>query len=664
MFETLRDDPAEIHRFVTEQNARTETALKDAAFEAAAQAAAQILASEAHLPGLSRRGAWLYTFRKTAAQPRGVWQRRREDGVVEAQSGWETVFDLDAYCAAEGSDWHWAGAPTCPEDPDRVLIALSQGGSDQKRYQEYDCAARAFVEGGFSFGPERGHVAWLDRDTVLWSSALQGDATNSSWPGVVRRVARGQEPQAGEELYRAAPTDLLASGYAIRARDGGRIPCTTRIPNIGEQEITLLTASGPVTLPTPSDTTAVHSDTHYAFVVKGKGGPVGALMLGAIGGAPARVIVDPGPRQAIGMVDILQDWLIWGLRDAALRPRFFALALDAPEAEAVEIRLPEPADAAYLYGHSAVDNGDETLQLNLQGFLTPPRSYTFDLSKGPEAIAWRPLWSEPAEFNADGHEVRLLEATSDDGTKVPYHLVVPRDAPADVPVLLYGYGGFNVSMLPHYAALTGRLWLQPGGAFVQAHIRGGGEFGPDWHKAAKQQNRHKAFEDFAAIAQDLVARGITTAGRIACNGGSNGGLLTGVMLTRYPERFGAVWTNVGVHDMLGFHEFPAGRAWIDEYGDPDDAEDAAYLRSYSPLHNVVEADRRAYPPCLVETADFDDRVDPSHSRRFAARLAEAGQDMLYAEHKGGHGGSSSAIDRARNIALGYSFLRHALGIGR
>ncbi|MEL7117557.1 MAG: prolyl oligopeptidase family serine peptidase, partial [Pseudomonadota bacterium] len=432
-------------------------------------------------------------------------------------------------------------------------------------------------------------------------------------------------------------------------------------PNIGQQETTLHFPDGPVKLPFPSDTTATHNATHYAYVVKGAGGPQGALMLGAIGGDPAEVVMEVTPRQSIGGATFLKHWLLWSLSDN-LRPRIFALDLRAEAGAPVEIDLPEPSDSAFFGFFNALSHQDETLQLNLQGYLQSPRTYLFDLEDGPGAITWSELWREPEVFDASGMHVQILDAKSDDGTAVPYHLVLPDGAPADVPILLYGYGGFNVSLPPFYSPVLGALWLGKGYGYAVAHIRGGGEFGPAWHDAAKRERRHKAFEDFAAIASDLVARGLTVPARVACNGGSNGGLLTGVMLTRYPERFGAVWTTVGVHDMLGFHEFPAGRAWIDEYGDPDQPEDAAWLCAYSPLHNVAPVSETGYPPCLVETSDFDDRVDPSHSRRFAARLVEAGQNAHFVEHKGGHGGSSSIQDRARTTCLGYSFLRHAMGM--
>jgi prolyl oligopeptidase len=238
---------------------------------------------------------------------------------------------------------------------------------------------------------------------------------------------------------------------------------------------------------------------------------------------------------------------------------------------------------------------------------------------------------------------------------VPYHLVRPENPDGPVPVLVHGYGGFGVSSLPHYTPVVGALWLERGGAYVVAHIRGGSELGPEWHLAAKGPGREKAFEDFAAIARDLAEAGISTPAQIACRGGSNGGLLTGVMLTRYPDLFGAIWSSVGLYDMLRFHEFPAGKVWIGEFGDPNDPKAAAWLRAYSPLHNIPGSDIRL-PPTLLTTSDNDDRVDPSHARRFAAALKDKGHRPTFYQHGGGHGGGGSSRSRAREAALGYGFL--------
>jgi prolyl oligopeptidase len=379
------------------------------------------------------------------------------------------------------------------------------------------------------------------------------------------------------------------------------------------------------------------------------------LVLGRLGGAE-QALFTPGPRQAVDEESafFIGDWFVWKQTDT-LRPTLMAVDMRkafAPQA----LPLPVAAEQCWLMPHDANHlAGDGTLQLGVTGFLDPGQSFLCDLHNGTEVITYRPLLSQPQEFDATGLTVELLMAPSDDGTDVPYHII--RNPGSTGPVLLYGYGGYAVSMAPGYSAVTGKLWLERGGAYALTYIRGGGEFGPDWWQQAKGAGRHKAFEDFAGVARDIAKRGIATPAQIACHGGSNGGLLCGVMLTRYPDRFGAVWASVGVYDMTRFHLFPAGAGWIDEYGDPDDPTARAWLTAYSPLHNVTTAH---YPAALIDTSAHDDRVDPSHSRRFIAALQAAGHDALYYAHAGGHGGGGGSDEQARELALGYAFLRHAL----
>jgi len=238
---------------------------------------------------------------------------------------------------------------------------------------------------------------------------------------------------------------------------------------------------------------------------------------------------------------------------------------------------------------------------------------------------------------------------------------LPIERAGPLPVLQYGYGGFSVALGPSYQRLSGPLWLTRGGAYVLAYIRGGSEFGASWHLAAKRENRARAFEDFAAVASDLVDRGYSTPEKIACSGGSNGGLLCSVMLTRYPDRFGAIWASVAVTDMLRYHLFPAGAGWMDEYGDPDAEPDRTWLKAYSPVHNVAPSNETTYPPALIVTNDSDDRVDPSHSRRFAALLEEAAQPLTFLSRAGGHAGGGNLHEMAQNQALGFAFLRKTIG---
>jgi prolyl oligopeptidase len=376
---------------------------------------------------------------------------------------------------------------------------------------------------------------------------------------------------------------------------------------------------------------------------------------------PERILFQPGEGQSVSQMMLMREWCVFLISDR-LRPRLVVLDLTRPDAEQREIALPADMQTAHFRPlHADLHLGDDTLYIVGQGFLQPPACYRLELSdRGKQA---EPIFvaTAPSYFDATDMSSELLEAVSEDGTKVAYRLVLPKQwTKGALPVLLYGYGGFDVSLSPNYSGVTGR-WLEQGGAYVQAYIRGGGEFGPDWYRSAKRQGRDRAFADFVAIARDLVARGYTVASRIACQGGSNGGLLTGVMLTRYPDDFGAVWCQVPVLDMTRFHLFSAGQAWMDEYGDPETPVDRDFMLGYSPLHNVRPATEVTYPPIYVESSANDDRVHPSHARRFAARLEEEGHRPLFHEFgSGGHGGDGNSEERAARAAMGYSFLRQTI----
>lgn len=660
-FAELETDPAAIASFVAAQNAATDAALSGPARTADEALVREILEAPDSLRGLSRRAGHVYTFRQTPQNPRGLWLRLPQDQVPRPDAPWDVVFDVDAHCAQTGEIWVWRGAVTSAFDPARVLIRLSLEGSDLTRYREFDLVSKSFVETGFDVGPERGGLAWAGRDTVLWSSARDGDATQSGWPGTIRRLSRGQSPESAPEDHRTDPGNLLVQAWTTRAGGADWIEARITMRAIGKAAITLMRpGKPPLPLDAPSDCTPSFCHSHLAYVAQEEGPhPAGTLVLAPLEGGPQRILFRPEPGAAVGDVGFATGHLLW-IETRWLEPRLMALDLSRPDAAPQEIAPPVPGQTlSFGFFDAEPDAGDGTLALQISGFLTPPQTWLFDLSKGVAAITFRPLYAQPARFDATGAEVHLWKAISDDGTEVPYHIVLPRGhtGRGDLPVLQYGYGGFGVSLGPWYDPVTGKLWIEHGGAYVMAYIRGGAELGPDWHLQAKGAGRHRAFEDFAAVAADLVRRGITTPDRIACHGGSNGGLLCGVMLTRYPERFGAVWASVGVMDMLRFADFPAGRGWIDEYGDPARAEDRAWLRAYSPVHNVPA---RTLPAALIDTSHRDDRVDPSHSRRFAAVLNAAGHRPFYYEHQGGHGGGGGSHEKAAEQALGFAFLRHAL----
>lgn len=678
-----KDDDPQTLAFVSARNARSDEVLATPEMEADAEALRSMMERQDRLIVPTRRGDWLFDFNRSRDNPLGVLRRLPATDAPRADAAWDTVFDVDAFCAREGKRWIFGGCVTCPFEPTRVLLRLSDGGSDLTRFLEFDLETKRVVDGGFDTPAVRAQASWLSADEITYFGSIDAfSATQSGWPRVGRRLRRGEAPAEAEILFEAAATDVTGYGFIIDPELGGHTgPDTRQIRvfmanhEIGKLSLHVEDADGAARrLPLPRDIGFDINHSHILWLAKSDEQVAsGSLVLQALTPfdseplAPKRrILVEPQPGRAVHHFTLLRHWAIYTVDDR-LSPELYALDLTQEEAVPQRIDLPDGIEALYFTPlHADLHLGDDTLHVIGSGFLVPPTRYTLALSdrdRNPtrEPLALVPQETSPAFFDAESMTSELLEAISEDGTKVPYHLVLPKVwKKGELPVLIYGYGGFAAPLAPHYSGTTGRF-LEQGGAYVQAYIRGGSELGPDWHKPVKREGRHKAYEDFVAIARDLVKRGYTNSSRIACTGASNGGLLTGVMLTRYPDDFGAVWCRVPVLDMTRFHLFPAGRAWIDEYGNPDDEKDRAFLLSYSPLHQVKPASDQAYPPVYIESSSNDDRVHPSHARRFAMRLEEAGHRPLFHEYgSGGHGGAGNSAEMARRTAMGYSFLRKTI----
>ncbi|MGF9692726.1 prolyl oligopeptidase family serine peptidase [Rhizobium sp. 0TCS1.26] len=677
-----RDDDPATREFVDERNILSQAALDTPAMRADAEALQAMMERDDRLIMPARRGNWLFDFRRSKDNPLGLWRRLPADQDPLPNAEWETVFDLDAFCASEGKRWIYAGAVTCPWEPTRVLLRLSDGGSDLTRLLEFDAEAKEIVAGGFDLPAVRSHANWLSRDEICYFGAIdEFSATLSGWPRVGRRLQRGVAPQEGSILYEAARTDVYGYAFVIdpalgdaviddASGDRRQIHVFFAGHQIGKMSIHAEDEKGALRrLDLPVEIEADLNRSHCLWLAKSdEAVAAGSLVLQRLtpfGAAPLdaerRIISLPADGRSIRQFRLLRSYAVWVVEDR-LVPRLFVLDLSRTDAEPLEVVLPEGVESVSFTPRFAdLQLGDDTLWVVGQGFLLPPTRYLLDLSEQRAPLALKEPQASPAYFDAEGMTSALLEAVSEDGTRVPYHLVLPKAfRTGELPVLIYGYGGFAASLGPHYSGTTGR-WLEQGGGYVQAYIRGGSELGPQWHSVAKREGRHKAFEDFVAIARDLVKRGYTKPSRIACTGASNGGLLSAVMLTRYPQDFGAVWCRVPVIDMTRFQQFPAGRAWIDEYGDPDDEEDRRFMLDYSPLQAIRPALQQRYPALYIESSSNDDRVHPSHARRFALRLEQAGHRPLFHEFgSGGHGGAGNSAEMARRTAIGYSFLRGAI----
>ncbi|MEB2846158.1 prolyl oligopeptidase family serine peptidase [Endobacterium cereale] len=662
--------------FVADRNEQFDETFRTPEFEKDRDALKAMIEREDRLIVPTRRGKWLFDFHRSKDNPLGLWRRLPVGQEPKPEAAWETVLDFDAFCAREGKRWIYSGAVTSPYEPTRVLLILSNGGSDQVRLLEFDTETKTFVEGGFDTPATRAHASWIAPDEIAYFGSIdENSATRSGWPRIAKALKRGTEPKDAPILFEADKDDITGTaGFIDPAFWGGKpderkIEIYSRIVYIGQIAIEIRDIEGNLRrldLPTEVDVDLNHS--HAVWHAKtDERYPTGSLILQEFSPfeaeplGKARVLFSPKDGQSVSQFSVLKSWVVFMVSDR-MRPRLFLVDLTKPDAEPRELVLPEGLQSiSYRLLDADLTLGEEILTVIGQGFLLPSTAYRLDLRNHAVEPEMVPIGSSPAFFDADGMQSELLEAISEDGTKVPYHIVLPKNwTKGELPILMYAYGGFEVSLSPVYSGAYGQ-WLTEGGGFVQAYIRGGGELGPDWHKVAKGKGRHKAFEDFVAVARDLVERGYSKPSRIACNGGSNGGLLTSVMLTLYPDDFGAVWTSVPVIDMSRFHLFPSGKAWMDEYGNPEVPEELEAMLTYSPLHQVKPGDEISYPPVYIESSTNDDRVHPSHARRFANRLIEAGHKPDFREFgSGGHGGAGDSTEMAERQALGHSFLRETI----
>ena len=589
----------------------------------------------------------------------GVWRHVSLASYRSEAPAWETLLDLDALSRAEGRNWIWKGA-TCLKPAERLcLVELSNGGGDAVEVREFDTASKSFVTGGFRLAEGKQGAAWLDRDTLvvdrIWTP---GDETPSGYAYIVKTLTRDGQAR---EVYRGQKSDVGVSPIVLRG-PGGRADglMARRGITFFENEFVLLDAGRtiPVTLPRRAEYQA-YVDGQVVFDLKEawEGFGAGALIaydLAALkrGTAKPVLVFQPSARQAISEVGETKGRLVVNLLDEVKG------AVDAyvrKDGQWTATRVALPKDATFTIRSASGDS--DQLFVAAEGFLDPTSLWLADAASGKAA----PVKTLPARFIAATHEVKQYWATSLDGAKIPYFVVLPKGAMLDgsLPTIMYGYGGFEVSKPPIYLPEMGKIWLERGGAYVIANIRGGGEFGPAWHQSVLREKRQLSFDDFAAVAQDLAARKITSARRLGIYGRSNGGVLTTVSMTQHPELWNAIVVESPLIDMLRYHKLSAGASWIGEYGDPDVPADRAFIETYSAYQNLKAGMR--YPEPYITTNTRDDRVHPGHARKFAARLEAMGVPYLYYEQTfGGHANDADPELNARRWARHYVYLAQKL----
>jgi len=660
-------DGARALAWVDEQNRATLDRFGDTVFTADWDALTAILDRPDRIPFVARRGEWLHNFWTDAAHPRGLWRRTTLERFRASAPDWEVILDIDALARAESEDWIWQGAATLPGSHDRAMLRLSRGGGDAVVLREYDLTGGGFVDDGFVLPEAKGSIGWLDRDTLLVSSAFGDDrATRSGYPRTVRVWHRDTAIEEADTVCRIAPEMMGVWAYCDRTRDDEAVWYIER-HDFFAADIRLGDRSGPkVTLDLPRDISSdiqgdwVAAMPREPWTLAGTTYAPGTLLgmrLSALlnGDRNVSVLFEPGPRRALQGFFWSDGRLLLSILDH-LRPVHQILTpSDDGWRRGALPGLPETGVVAVSRLDLEEDEGDGTLVVNAQDPITPPSLALTEPGAAPEILR-----RAPAAFDTGGLAVSEHEAVSVDGERIPYSQVGPAEPTGDAPVHMTGYGGFQAAQRPYYNSALGKLWLERGGTGVIAQIRGGGEFGPAWHEAGRRAGKRLAHDDFAAVAADLVARGVTRLGRIAAEGGSNGGLLIANMLTRYPDRFGALFCTIPLIDMRRYSRLLAGASWIAEYGDPDKPEDWAFLQHLSAYHTAAPG--QDYPPILLATARRDDRVHPGHARKMAAKLQAMGYEACFYEPAaGGHGYGKDSRERARFTALGYRFLRESIG---
>ncbi|MBK6735552.1 MAG: S9 family peptidase [bacterium] len=618
----------------------------------------EIYNDRARIPGVNFEGGWLYNFWQDAEHVRGIWRRTFLDEYLKDSPSWDVVLDLDALAKAEGENWVWQGADFLQPAGRLCLVTLSRGGGDAAVVREFDTVAKAFVEGGFALPEAKSQASWKDEDT-LWvgTDFGPGSLTDSGYPRLVKMWRRGTPLTSAVTVFEGEQTDVSVGGYTAVTPEG-TYDIINRTPEFF-RGLTYLRLDGHlVRVDIPADAefqgffkgqmlVSLRTD----WTVGGHTWPQDALLAIGVedflaGDRDFTQLFTPGERVSLGGVSTTRNHLLLSTLDN-VSSRLYRLTLSEGKWLREEIALPGLGTG----GPGATSDDHDTFFVSYNDFLTPSSQY---LAEPGQAL--RRVKTMPTHFDATGMKVEQYEATSKDGTKIPYFIFMPKDYTANGanPTVLYGYGGFEVSMRPGYSGTTGDAWVARGGVYVLANIRGGGEFGPRWHQAAVQENHQNTFDDFIAVAEDLIARKVTSPAHLGIMGGSNGGLLVGATFTQRPELFNAVVCQVPLLDMKRYNKLLAGASWMEEYGNPDTA-DWDFMQKWSPYQNLDKS--KTYPKVFFNTSTRDDRVHPGHARKMVKRMTDMGKPVYYYENtEGGHGAAANLNQRAYMWALTYSYL--------
>ncbi len=658
--------------WVRAENAKTAAVLEqDPRYPVLYKEALTIAQAQDRIPQPSQVGGQIYNFWQDASHAHGLWRRTTLKDYRQTNTAWTPVLDLDALSSSEKANWFWGGV-RCAQPAERLcMVGLSDGGEDAVTVREFDLRSARFVPGGFALPKGKQTAAWESENSLVVSREWSpGELTASGYPYIVKRLARGQPLSAAKEVFRGVPSDVGVDPVTFNDGAGHQVVVIQREVTFFETEFHLVGAQGLKTLALPRKAAIIGLIAGRLIVelredwksADGPAMPQGALVAIDLASAlktPDRLrptlVYAPSARKAFAEASPTKNYLL-------------LTELDNVKGRAY-VYSPEKSGgwshrALSLPDNATIDIVDTDLHsdqafLSVTGFLTPSSLWLADL-KGSELAVVKTL---PPKFDASRLTIDQFEAASRDGTKVPYFVVHRTDIKLDgsTPTIMTAYGGFQLSETPYYSGTNGKLWLERGGAFVLANIRGGGEFGPAWHEAGLKTQRQRIYDDFAAVAQDLIAKGYTSPARLGIRGGSNGGLLMGVEFNQHPELWGAVSIEVPLLDMMRYEQIAAGSSWVGEYGSVSVPEERAFLASISPYQNLKAGVH--YPLPLVWTTTKDDRVGPQHARKFAAKLSALGIPYLYYEViEGGHGAGATLEEKSAMTAREFTYFARQLSL--
>jgi prolyl oligopeptidase len=646
--------------WVAEQNTRTRAVLQaDPRYSQDHDAILKVLDATDRIPYGNLVHDTVFNFWQDAANPKGVWRRTTLASYATKDPHWETIIDVDKLAADEHENWIWKGA-SCTNDLKRCLVFLSRDGGDAHVIREFDLKTGTFVNDGFSLAHAKSDASWLDDNTVLFDTDFgPGTMTRSGYPRIVKLWRRGETVDAAKTLMEGKPEDIAVQTQVLNGASGV-YAMIVRGVSFFENEYTHVATDG----------TLSKIDLPLSAVIQGMTGkyvvftlrkewkaanntyPQGALVAMSVDGGAPRTLYVPGPRSTVEEVATGRDAVYASIFDNVTGSIQVFKPLADGDWEHTTLDLPANGSTHII---TTNDFGPEAM-FTFESYLKPSTLYLDRGDGKPEEIK-----ALPPRFDASGLVTEQYQVASSDGVMIPYFVTRPKTLNGPSPTVLYGYGGFEISLTPSYSANFGMLWLTHGGIYVVANIRGGGEFGPAWHEAARFENHQKAFDDFAAVARDLVKRGLTTPKQLGIVGGSNGGLLVSASMVEHPDLFGAVVCQVPLIDMIRYAQIGAGQSWADEYGDPADPKARAYIEKYSPYQNVARNVK--YPPILFTTATSDDRVTPVHARKMAAKMESYDDDVLFFENTdGGHSAGANHKLASEMWGLTFVFLKQKLGL--